>query len=131
MVDRRRFVRALMATAVTSQAKGFAKGSRLPGKTANDLIPENPSNKPNYWCTWAAQNYMYGHDLPELDPKVLEGDSGSKLAHDAMTEETLFGRTGWAEAFFPKIREDVLFLLDDRNLRARPEEVSLLYWIFC
>ncbi len=113
MVDRRRFVGALMATAVASHAERFAKGSRLSKKTANDLIPESPSDTPNYWCTWAAQNYMYGHDLPELDPKVLEGDSGSKLAHDAMTEKILFGRTGWAQDFFPKIREDVLFLLDD------------------
>jgi hypothetical protein len=112
MVDRRRFVGALMATAVASQAKGFAKGSR-PRKTANNLIPEEPSNTSSYWCTWAAQNYMYGHDLAELDPKLLEGDSGSKLAHDSMTEKVLFGRTGWAHNFFPRIRKDVLFLLDD------------------
>ena len=113
MVDRRQFVGAMIATAIASHVEGFAKDSRLPRKTANSLIPEKPSNTPSYWCTWAAQNYMYGHDLAELDPKVLEGDSGSKLAHDAMTEKTLFGRTGWAEDFFPKIRTDVLFLLDD------------------
>ena len=113
MVDRRRFVGAIFATAVTSCGEGFARDRRLPNKTANDLIPDRPSNAPSYWCTWAAQNYMYGHDLPHLNPEVLEGDSGSRLAHNAMTEATLFGKTGWAEEFFPKIREDVLFLLDD------------------
>lgn len=112
MVDRREFLAALMATAVVSRADGFAKGSSLI-KAGVNLVPEYPSGKPNYWCTWAAQNYMYGHDLPHLDPKVLEGDSGSRLAHDAMTEKILFGRTGWAENFFPKIRKDVFFLLDD------------------
>jgi len=113
MVDRRQFVGAIIATAIASHVEGFVKDSRLPRKTGKNLVPEKPSNTPSYWCTWAAQNYMYGHDLPELDPKLLEGDSGSKLAHDAMTERVLFGRTGWAEGFFPKIRKDVLFLLDD------------------
>jgi hypothetical protein len=56
---------------------------------------------------------MYGQNLPDFDPVVLEGDSGSRLAHNAMTEETLFGRTGWVASFFPRIRKDVFFLLDD------------------
>ncbi len=103
MVDRRRFVGAIFATAVASCGEGFAKDRRLPNKTATDLIPDKPSNAPSYWCTWAAQNYMYGHNLPNLDPEVLEGDSGSRLAHNAMTEATLFGKSGWAEDFFPKI----------------------------
>jgi len=101
-----------MATAVASHAERFARGSRLSKKTANDLVPESPSDTPNYWCTWAAQNYMYGHDLPELDPKVLEGDSGSKLAHDAMTEKILLEEQD-GHRLLSRIREDVLFLLDD------------------
>src|ERR1700722_17731392 len=113
MVDRREFLAALMATAVLSQTDRFAECSGLAQRVAGSLVPEEPSSKPNYWCTWAAQNYMYGHDLPEFDAKVLEGESGSRLAHDAMTERRLFGRTGWATSFFPKIRKDVFFLLDD------------------
>ena len=112
MVDRRGFLAALMATAVVSRADGFREDSSLLGGGVN-LVPELPSGKPNYWCTWAAQNYMYGHDLPHLDPRILEGDSGSRLAHDVMTEKTLFGKTGWATNFFPRVREDVFFLLDD------------------
>ena len=90
MVDRREFLAALLATAVVSQADAFAEGPSLAKKVGVNLVPKEPSSKPNYWCTWAAQNYMYGHNLPELDPIVLEGASGSKLAHDAMTEKVLF-----------------------------------------
>ena len=78
-----------------------------------NLVPDTPSGAPNYWCTWAAQNYMYGHGLPSLDPTILEGDSGSRLAHNALTEETILGKDGWAKTFFPKIRSDLFFLLDD------------------
>jgi hypothetical protein len=113
MVDRREFLAALMATVVDLQAGGLAEDTNPMAKVGDNLVPEEPSSNPNYWCTWAAQNYMYGQGLPEFDPKVLEGDSGSKLAHDAMTEKTLFGRAGWAANFFPKIRKDVFFLLDD------------------
>jgi hypothetical protein len=113
MVDRRGFLAAVMATAVTSQAGGLAEDIIGTGKLADSLIPEEPCSKPNYWCTWAAQNYMYGQNLPVLDPEVLEGDSGSRLAHNSMSEETLFGRSGWVDNFFPRIRKDVYFLLDD------------------
>ena len=99
MADRREFLAALMATAVVSQAGVFAEDSSLTKSVGVNLVPEEPCSKPNYWCTWAAQNYMYGHDLPNSTLK-LEGDSGSRLAHDAMSEETLFGRTGWAKTSF-------------------------------
>ena len=77
------------------------------------LVPAQPSPAPNYWCTWAAQNYMYGHDLPSIDPHILEGDSGSNLAHDAMRESILFGGRGWADTFYPRVRGDLYLLLDD------------------
>lgn len=113
MIDRRGFLAAVMATVVLSKTGGLAEdfiGAKSIGKS---LVPEEPCSQPNYWCTWAAQNYMYGQKFLHLDPEVLEGDSGSRLAHNAMTEETLFGKTGWAANFFPKIRKDLLFLLDD------------------
>jgi hypothetical protein len=111
MVHRRDFLASLVATAIVPGAGGLlADNSRQGGES---LIPDEPASAPNYWCTWAAQNYMYGHHLPALDPKTLEGDSGSKLAHDSMTEDVLFGKKGWVPEFFPKIRKDVYFLLDD------------------
>lgn len=113
MIDRRGFLAAVTATAVASWTAGLAEASVEPRELGYSLVPEEPCSKPNYWCTWAAQNYMYGQNLPDFDPKVLEGDSGSRLAHNAMTEEALFGKTGWVASFFPRIRKDVFFLLDD------------------
>jgi hypothetical protein len=113
MVHRRDFLASLVATAVASGADGLLADSNMPKRTGESLIPDEPASAPNYWCTWAAQNYMYGHHLPALDPKILEGDSGSNLAHDSMTEDVLFGEKGWAAKFFAKIRKEVYFLLDD------------------
>lgn len=95
-----------------------AAGS-LPGLSAavrrveQNLIPDTPGNAPNYWCTWAVQNYMYGHHLQTLSPEILEGDSGSKLANQAMGELALLGNGGWAQTFFPNVRQDLYLLLDD------------------
>jgi hypothetical protein len=113
MVDRRSVLAGLAANAVTSSAGRLLRSVTAPDKAGENLIPESPAGAPNYWCTWAAQNYMYGHNLAKLDAKILEGDSGSRLAHDAMTEDVLFGKDGWAATFFPRIRKDVFFLLDD------------------
>ena len=94
-------------------------------KIGENLIPETPCAAPNYWCTWAVQNYMYGHHLVELSPEILEGDSGSRLAHNAMNEQVLLGNGGWAHTFFPRIRKDLYLMLDDgwesqsRNGRSR------------
>jgi hypothetical protein len=56
---------------------------------------------------------MYGHELKSLRPEVLEGASGSQLAHDAMSERMLFGSKGWANHFFPRVRKDLYLMLDD------------------
>jgi hypothetical protein len=113
MLDRRSFLTALVATAVSSATRGQRADATAPWKAGENLIPDEPSSVPNYWCTWAAQNYLYGHDLGRLDTRLLEGESGSKLAHDAMTEHVLFGDGGWLQEFYPKVRKDIYFLLDD------------------
>jgi hypothetical protein len=51
--------------------------------------------------------------LKRLPPEVLEGESGSRLAHDAMSEYALLGDNGWAVHFFPRVRKDLYFMLDD------------------
>jgi hypothetical protein len=56
---------------------------------------------------------MYGQHLKELNPEILEGDSGSQLAHEAMNEQVLLGSDGWARNFFPHIREELYLMLDD------------------
>jgi hypothetical protein len=112
-VDRRRFLRGIAAAAIAGGTRKLAANAIPPRVDGHNLVPGQPSGAPNYWCSWAAQNYMYGHDLTKLDPSILEGASGGKLAHDAMSEAVLFGKDGWANRFFPKIRKDLFFLLDD------------------
>jgi hypothetical protein len=113
LADRRGFLRGLAATAIVGRTKGLFANAGSATKVGHNLVPEQPSGAPNYWCTWATQNYMFGHHLAKLDPEMLEGESGSKLAHEAMTEKVLFGEGGWVDSFFPKIRKDLFLLLDD------------------
>ena len=112
-MDRRGFLRTVAGAAIVSQTRGLLGGIVESRRAIHNLVPDKPSGAPNYWCTWAAQNYMYGHGLAKLDPRMLEGESGNKLAHEAMTEKILFGDGGWANRFFPKIRKDLYLLLDD------------------
>jgi hypothetical protein len=113
LVDRRRFLRAMAAAAIVGGTNKLV-ANVIPSRVAgHNLVPEQPSGALSYWCTWAVQNYMYGQDLAKLDPTMLEGESGSKLAHGAMNEAVLFGKDGWVNSFFPKIRKDLFLLLDD------------------
>jgi hypothetical protein len=112
-MSRRRFLAASMATTIAPTISGFAHTAELEQRQGSSLVPTQPSGAPNYWCTWAVQNYMYGHNLHELDAAILAGDSGGNLARTAMTEENLFARAGWAESFYPKVRKDLFLLLDD------------------
>lgn len=113
LVNRRGFLRAVTAAAILGQTNRLVAKAAPSRSVGHNLVPDRPSGAPNYWCTWAAQNYMYGHNLTSLDPKALEGESGSKLAHQAMTEEVLFGEGGWVNSFFPNVRKDLYLLLDD------------------
>ena len=112
-MDRRGFLKAVAATAIVCQTERLVANTVSSRRVAHNLVPDKPSDAPNYWCTWAAQNYMYGHNLASLVPEMLEGESGSKLAHEAMTEKVLFGEGGWVNSFFPDIRKDLYLLLDD------------------
>jgi hypothetical protein len=111
MVDRRSFLTGAAATLLTGRNALGASASETGQE--DSLIPPQPGKAPNYWCTWAAQNYMYGHHLLELDPSILEGDSGGALARKAIGEQQLFGANGWAKTFYPQARSDVYLLLDD------------------
>ncbi|WP_446745413.1 hypothetical protein [Silvibacterium acidisoli] len=107
MVSSRRRFLALSATA--------AIGSAFPdyAQTPMNLVPRTASGAPNYWCTWALQNYMFGQNAEDLDTARLEGDAGAELARTAMTEENLLSDQGWAKSFYPKVRRDLYLLLDD------------------
>jgi hypothetical protein len=116
-MDRRSFVIRGTSLALATCLHGLPalafRSTKPTSSTPQNLIPAKPCIAPNYWCTWAVQNYMYGHHLGELRPELLEGASGSRLAHDALSEQALFGKDGWAEQFFPRVRQDLYLLLDD------------------
>lgn len=112
MFDRREVLKALIAASVVSAQRASARPATL-SDGLKSLVPETPSTAPNYWCTWAVQNYMYGQGLSELDTALLEGDSGGQLAHNAMSETALLGQDGWASNFHARVRGDLYLLLDD------------------
>jgi hypothetical protein len=112
-MNRRRFVLGGTTLALTSHLNGLSALAFADHETPEILVPASPCTAPNYWCTWAVQNYMYGHSLRSLRPEILEGESGSRLAHDAMSERALLGDDGWAVRFFPRVRKDLYLMLDD------------------
>jgi hypothetical protein len=112
-MDRRRFLGAAAVVSLVNGTAGLAGMQIGAQRTLHNLVPAKLSTAPNYWCTWAAQNYMYGQRQAALDSAILEGDSGNKLAHEAMNENVLFGANGWSNLFFAKVRSELLFLLDD------------------
>ncbi len=112
-MNRREFIGAAIAASFAGTAAGIVRDSARARQAGCSIVPKDSSDVPNYWCTWAVQNYMYGHNLKNLDAKVLEGESGNKLAHESMSEEILFGERGWVNEFFRNVRSDLFFLLDD------------------
>lgn len=84
-----------------------------PVQAQSNLVPTKPATAPNYYCTWAAQNYVFGQGAASIDPALLEGGSGSWKANQAFTESQVFGPKGWAKTFYPKVRQDLYFLMDD------------------
>ena len=69
----------------------------------DSLVPDTPSSAPDYFCTWNIQGYIRSY--PNTSDAMREG----------MTEENIFG-TGpyqnWVD-FYPSIRSDLFFVMDD------------------
>lgn len=115
MKHRRRFL-TLMGAALGAATLG----SRVPASTNESarnrhrsLIPEKRSTAPNYWCTWAAQNYLHAQQADELDASVLEGTNGAVLAQKALNEQVLLGHGGWSKTLHARVRDELYLLLDD------------------
>ena len=69
---------------------------------AGGLVPDAPSTAPDYFCTWNAQGFACSYANPSAQA-------------DMMTEASLFGagsNQNWT-AFYPTVRGDLTFLLDD------------------
>lgn len=67
-----------------------------------NLVPERASHAPDYFCTWNIQGYACSY-------------TGAPATRALMTESSLFGHgpvQGWLD-FYPSIRKDLLFVMDD------------------
>jgi hypothetical protein len=68
-----------------------------------NLVPNVPSTCPDYFCTWNIQGYSVSYQ------------HGSEAMRGAMNEQNIFGHgptRNWVN-FFPEIRSDLFFVLDD------------------
>lgn len=94
-----------------------------------NIIPEEPGIAPNYWCTWAVQNFIYGQTKEDFDLEELEGNLGALHARSNLNEELLLSKDGWANVFYPKVRRDIYLLLDDGwDVPTNTTEDSTLYF---
>ena len=88
----------LSATVLLGSMQSCNQSNNLP----TSLVPDTPSKAPDYLCTWNIQGYATSY-------------TGSDRMRAAMNEQYLFGTgkyEGWVN-FFPKIREDLYFVMDD------------------
>lgn len=77
----------------------FAVGQKQQIKS---LVPEKPSQAPDYLCTWNLQGYVENYESPDMMRK-------------AMNEENIFGKGKYQNwiGLYPSIRQDLYFVMDD------------------
>lgn len=71
-------------------------------KKQSSLIPSQPSQAPDYFCTWNVQGYVTSY-------------KPSTVMRQAMTEQNIFGNgkyENWA-GMFTKLHKDLYLVLDD------------------
>lgn len=70
---------------------------------SQNLIPDSPVLPIyNYYNTWAAQNYSFGRGE----------ENGPTSAQDALNEKWLIGKEESCLDFYPKVRRDLVFVID-------------------
>lgn len=94
-IPRKTFTAVFVALLLASGSCNWADG---PG----NLVPDIPSNAPDYMCTWNIQGFVHDQEGPER-------------FREAMTEDYIFGDGKYENwiSFFPSIREDLYFVMDD------------------
>ena len=67
------------------------------------LVPEAASCAPDYFCTWNVQSYVNSHR------------GGSAMTRRAINEANMFGDGPYQDwvGFYPAIRSDLFFVMDD------------------
>lgn len=74
-----------------------------------NLIPAEPSEAPNYWCTWYAQNYWQQRGGEIKNFNMINNPN----AREELTYHHVFNeKDGWASTYLPKGRADMYFLID-------------------
>jgi hypothetical protein len=72
------------------------------------FVPATPGTTPSYWCTWTAQGNR-------VSPQNVYG-ADVEVPHDRIAVEvnegTVFGREGWANVLYPKVRGSLFLLFD-------------------
>ena len=68
----------------------------------SSLVPGTPSSAPDYFCTWNIQSYVISH-------------KGNALTRRSINEENMFGDGRYQDwlGFYPSIRSDLFFVMDD------------------
>jgi hypothetical protein len=71
-------------------------------KKQTSLIPDKPSQAPDYFCTWNLQGYVANY-------------RSSPLTRQEMVEQNIFGNGKYEDwgAMFPKLHKDLYLVLDD------------------
>lgn len=110
--NRREFTLRMLAALTAFRLSGRI-GVAASEQALKSIVPAGLSTAPNYWCTWAVQNYMYGQGAQTLDPALLEGGSGAQLAEQQLTYSSLLGPQGWLHSFYPKVRNELYILMDE------------------
>lgn len=90
---------ALLLGVACSTSVAWGQAGRT--ETVN-LIPDTPSEAPDYLCTWNLQGYLTSY-------------KGSEGMRKVMTEKSLLGTDryeGWLK-LYPKIQKDLIFVMDD------------------
>lgn len=111
MNRRRRFLTSMAATVGTLAFDSESLGGKR--NSAPNLVPATLSRAPNYWCTWAIQNYLYGQKEQAFDANKLEGSEGTMLARALLNEQVVLGPRGWSKTLHARVRGELFLLLDD------------------
>ncbi|MGI6269445.1 MAG: hypothetical protein ACOYKJ_02730 [Candidatus Howiella sp.] len=75
---------------------------------AKYIAPECRKNPaPNYVCTWNIQDWVAWHE------NQSKSAAEQITKRDTLSDEYLFGQSGWARLLYPDVRGSLIFLLDD------------------
>ncbi len=73
-----------------------------------NIVPTEPAQSANYWCTWYAQNYWVGRGGNVDINKVTNPAAREELTYNHLYNE----KDGWVSNYLPKGRNDWYFLID-------------------